>query len=87
MLHRVERACGRDRYPGCCKKDRRGLPGSSPAGETPLGGDQYEARSYGSMTYALTKSYLLCGLEPGDRRLDAAIRWLADNYTLDANPG
>ena len=63
------------------------MPGNSPAGEDPAGTDTWVARSYGSMTYALTKSYLLCGLRPGDRRLDAAVRWLADHYTLETNPG
>ncbi len=63
------------------------MPGNSPAGEDDLGGGLYRARSYGTMTYALTKSYLLCGLAPEDRRVAAALRWLADHYTLDHNPG
>jgi squalene-hopene/tetraprenyl-beta-curcumene cyclase len=39
------------------------------------------------MTYALTKSYLLCGLAEDDHRLVAATRWLADHWALDRNPG
>ncbi len=63
------------------------MPGNSPAGEDDLGNDLYRARSYGTMTFALTKSYLLCGLSADDRRVAAALRWLADHYTLDVNPG
>jgi squalene-hopene/tetraprenyl-beta-curcumene cyclase len=63
------------------------MPGSSPAGEDQVGPGVYEARSYGSMTYALTKSYLLCGVPNGDRRLEAALGWILDHYTLDRNPG
>ena len=63
------------------------MPGSSPAGEDEVSSSTYRARSYGSMTYALTKSYLLCGLDLDDRRVDAALRWILDHYTLEVNPG
>lgn len=63
------------------------MPGSSPAGEDEIGDGMYTARSYGSMTYALTKSYLLCGLGEGDRQFDAALGWILSHYTLDRNPG
>ncbi|MFT7465491.1 MAG: squalene-hopene/tetraprenyl-beta-curcumene cyclase [Pseudohongiellaceae bacterium] len=63
------------------------MPGNSPAGEDALGDGRYAARSYGSMTYALTKSFLICGLGPEDVRVSAAVNWLADHFTLETNPG
>ena len=45
------------------------------------------ARSYGSMTYALLKSYTLAGVEGDDPRVKAAVRWIQDNWTLAVNPG
>ncbi len=63
------------------------MPGNSPAGEDAVGEGAYVARSYGSMTYALTKSFLLCGLQPDSGRVSAAITWLADHFTLETNPG
>lgn len=63
------------------------MPGNSPAGEDEQAEGVYVARSYGSMTYALTKSYLLCGLPADSPRVQAAVRWLADNFTLETNPG
>lgn len=63
------------------------MPGNSPAGEDALGDEHYTARSYGSMTYALTKSFLICGLNKEDTRVSAAVRWLADHFTLETNPG
>jgi len=44
-------------------------------------------RSYGSMTYALLKTYALCGLGPDDERMKAATAWIRKHWTLDRNPG
>ncbi|GJM22559.1 MAG: hypothetical protein DHS20C15_24740 [Planctomycetota bacterium] len=63
------------------------MPGNSPAGENELGDDRYVARSYGSMTYALLKSYVFCGVPADDERVQAALAWVADNYVFDRNPG
>jgi hypothetical protein len=63
------------------------MPGNSPAGEIDRGGGTWEARSYGSMTYALLKSYLFCGLRPDDERVAAAVAWLGRNFTVETNPG
>jgi Squalene-hopene cyclase C-terminal domain/Prenyltransferase and squalene oxidase repeat len=62
-------------------------PGNSAAGydETPDG--KSHPRSYGSMTYALLKSYTLCGLPADDPRVQGAVRWISQNWTLDENPG
>jgi len=63
------------------------FPGSSKAGVIELENGKKIFRSYGSMTYALLRSYILCGVKPDDARVKAALTWLTDNYTLDVNPG
>jgi squalene-hopene/tetraprenyl-beta-curcumene cyclase len=57
--------------------------GSSPAGTTDNGG----LRSYGSMTYAGLKSMIYAGVGKDDPRVEAASEWIANNYSLDENPG
>jgi squalene-hopene/tetraprenyl-beta-curcumene cyclase len=57
--------------------------GSSQAGNAPDGG----LRSYGSMTYAGLKSMIYAGLNSKDPRVNAAVKWIADHYTLEENPG
>jgi squalene-hopene/tetraprenyl-beta-curcumene cyclase len=44
-------------------------------------------RSYGSMTYAGLKSMIYAGLSHDDPRVKAAWKWVAQNWTLDENPG
>ncbi len=62
-------------------------PGNSMAGieEGPDGRRTF--RSYGSMSYALLKSYLFCDLSPSDERVRSVLDWVRKNYTLDWNPG
>ncbi len=62
-------------------------PGNSKAGNITLPDGKEVPRSYGSMTYALLKSFILAGLAPDDPRVQAAFDWLQKNYTLDVNPG
>ena len=62
-------------------------PGESKAGLVELPDGRKVPRSYGSMTYALLKSYLFAGLPKDDARVQAAWKWLQGNYTLDVNPG
>ena len=62
-------------------------PGVSKAGLEKLPDGTYVARGYGSMTYALLKCYLLAGVPKEDERVQAAVKWLAKNYTWDENPG
>lgn len=57
--------------------------GTSMAGEAPGGG----LRSYGGMTYAGLKSMIYAGLSRDDPRIQAALRFLKANYTLEENPG
>ena len=63
------------------------MPGDSKAGFLDLENGERVPRSYGSMTYALLKSYVLAGLKKDDPRVKAAFEWLEKNYTLDVNPG
>lgn len=44
-------------------------------------------RAYGSMTYAGFKSLIYAGLSKNDPRVDAAMKWIEQNYTVDENPG
>jgi squalene-hopene/tetraprenyl-beta-curcumene cyclase len=57
--------------------------GNSQAGLTSTGG----LRSYGSMTYAGLMSMIFAGLAADDPRVQAALEFIRDNYTLEQNPG
>jgi squalene-hopene/tetraprenyl-beta-curcumene cyclase len=43
--------------------------------------------SYGSMTYAGILSYIYANLKKGDPRVESAMNWIRQNYTLEENPG
>lgn len=62
-------------------------PGNSNAGYQINPDGTAVARSYGSMTYALLKSYTLAGLKGDDPRVQAAVKWIQENWTLAINPG
>ncbi|MCA8964141.1 MAG: terpene cyclase/mutase family protein [Planctomycetes bacterium] len=62
-------------------------PGNSAAGYVVLPDGKSVARSYGSMTYALLKSYTLAGVKGNDPRVVAAVDWIRRNWTLAINPG
>ncbi|MFN0009699.1 MAG: prenyltransferase/squalene oxidase repeat-containing protein [Planctomycetota bacterium] len=62
-------------------------PGDSKAGTVELANGKKVGRSYGSMTYALLKSFIFAGLSKDDPRMQACWEWLKKNYTLDVNPG
>jgi len=61
-------------------------PGDSKAGEVTKRGRK-GWRSYGSITYAMLKAYIHCGLKKNDPAVRAALKWISNNYTLDENPG
>ena len=52
-------------------------PGYSMAGGT---------RSYGTMTYAGILSFIYANVDKNDDRVQAAVRWIKDNYNLEENP-
>ena len=62
-------------------------PGESAAGYVVHPDGTCTPRSYGSMTYALLKTYTLCGLRQDDARVQAAVQWIQNNWTLQENPG
>ena len=62
-------------------------PGASKAGKITLPNGKVIYRSYGSMTYALLRGFVLCGLKADDPRVQAVQNWLVENYTVDENPG
>lgn len=62
-------------------------PGNSAAGYIVQPDGKAVARSYGSMTYALLKSYTLAGVKGDDPRVQAAVQWIQNNWTLAINPG
>ncbi len=62
-------------------------PGNSKAGADERPDGVGVLRSYGSMTYALLRCYHFAGLDATDPRVEAALRWIARNWTLDHNPG
>ena len=63
------------------------LPGDSKAGLEIKPDGTRVFRSYGSMSYALLKSYLFCKLDKRDSRVRAVRRWCIENFELDYHPG
>lgn len=63
------------------------IPGDSKAGYDERPDGVGVLRSYGSMTYALLRCYHLAGLDAKDGRVDAAVKWVSRNWTLERNPG
>ncbi|TWU34997.1 prenyltransferase/squalene oxidase repeat-containing protein [Novipirellula artificiosorum] len=57
--------------------------GQSMAGESDSGG----LRSYGSMTYAGLRSMIYAGLTADDPRVQAAMEFIRNTYSLESNPG
>lgn len=74
------------------EKDKVGVA-QSQAGKITIDGREY-LRTYGSMTYAMLKTYLLAeihtdkfGTPEGKQRVADAINWIKNNWTLEHNPG
>lgn len=44
-------------------------------------------KPYGNMTYQAVKSLLLAGIDKNDPALQAAYKWIRNNYTASTNPG
>ncbi|GDY04641.1 hypothetical protein LBMAG50_07820 [Phycisphaerae bacterium] len=62
------------------------MAGEGRAGEKMPAGTR-ALRSYGSMTYAAYKSMLFAGLSKNDPRVQAALKWIENNFTFSENPG
>jgi squalene-hopene/tetraprenyl-beta-curcumene cyclase len=61
--------------------------GESKAGMVKRSDGRWELRSYGSMTYAVLKLLLFAGVDADDARIQALVRWIASNWTVERNPG
>jgi squalene-hopene/tetraprenyl-beta-curcumene cyclase len=61
--------------------------GEAKAGFVTLPDGRKIRRSYGSMSYALLKSYAFCKLDRRDARVRALVGWLDKNFELEHNPG
>jgi squalene-hopene/tetraprenyl-beta-curcumene cyclase len=62
-------------------------PNVSKAGVQELEDGTRILRSYGSMSYALLKCYLLCDIDHRNDRVRAVVAWLTDHWDLSKNPG
>jgi Squalene-hopene cyclase C-terminal domain/Prenyltransferase and squalene oxidase repeat len=62
-------------------------PGEAKAGFETLPDGRKIRRSYGSMSYALLKTYLFSNLDLKDARVQAVVDWLSKHYQLEYNPG
>jgi len=62
-------------------------PTESKAGRAILPNGELGYKSYGSMTYAGLKSFIYANVSSDDPRVQAALRWVRNNYTLEENPG
>lgn len=57
-------------------------------GQSMAGGDAKGGfRSYGGMTYAGLKSMIYAGLSNDDPRIESAMKYIREHYTLEENPG
>jgi len=61
-------------------------PTESKAGQVTLSSGQLGYKSYGSMTYAGLKSFIYAHVERDDPRVEAALQWVRNHYTLEENP-
>ena len=63
------------------------FPGDSKAGEQKLADGKVALRSYGSMGYAGLLAFIYAEMDPSDKRMQAVMSWLEENYAIDENPG
>lgn len=60
----------------------------SPDGESKAGTDAAgKPRSYASMTYAGLLSFIYANVDKNDERVQAAFKWIEENFTLEENYG
>ncbi|MFK5922879.1 MAG: cycloartenol synthase [Verrucomicrobiota bacterium] len=72
------------------EKDRGGFvyfPGDTKAGEQKTADGKVALRSYGSMGYAGMLSFIYADMDKQDPRMQAALTWLSQNFSIDENPG
>lgn len=72
------------------EKDRGGFvyfPGDTKAGEEETADGKVALRSYGSMSYAGLLSFIYADMDKQDPRIQAALNWLQQNFSITENPG
>ena len=80
-------------WAGLRKEDEGGFvyfPGDTKSDEIEIkvdGKKKIALRSYGSMTYAGMLAFIYADMDLGDPRIQSALGWIQQNYTLDENPG
>jgi squalene-hopene/tetraprenyl-beta-curcumene cyclase len=62
-------------------------PGNSMAGSNTLANGRVALRSYGSISYSGLLSYIYAEMDKNDPRVQAVVKWLEENFTLEENPG
>ena len=62
-------------------------PGESKIGVEVQADGTRVLKSYGSMSYALLKSYVFCGVKKQDPRVKAVVSWCQNHFDLDRHPG
>ena len=73
-------------YATSVDKTKIGVP-QSQAGEIVDADGKSKLRTYGSMTYAMFRSYVYAQLDKDDPRVVDALKWVRHNYTVEHNPG
>jgi squalene-hopene/tetraprenyl-beta-curcumene cyclase len=62
-------------------------PGKSAFGEITTRAGKKLPKPYGNMTYVAVKSLLYAGVQKDDPALQAAFKWIRNNYAVDHQPG
>ncbi|MCY3020355.1 MAG: terpene cyclase/mutase family protein [Planctomycetota bacterium] len=63
------------------------LPGDSEAGKVKTRSGKELPKPYGNMTYQAVKSLIYAGVKQDDPALQAAFKWIKNNYSLKEQPG
>lgn len=63
------------------------LPGDSEFGKYKAKSGKELPKPYGNMTYAAVKSLIYAGVKQDDPALQAAFKWIRNNYSAKENPG
>ena len=63
------------------------IDSQDPKAEGPMGRSKESLSTYGSMTYTGFKSLIYAGLTKEDQRVQTALAWLTERYSVTENPG
>jgi squalene-hopene/tetraprenyl-beta-curcumene cyclase len=63
------------------------VPGQSPFGTESAKGQKYVPRPYGNMTYEAVKSLIYAKVKEDDPAMQAAFKWIRQNYSVKNHPG